>query len=672
MTPMPPLRSPSTTVKALSELGPRALILYGRYRLGLSSGYLRWRSPPYRDSAEDIEFRPLPFLSGSRREDLAAIVGEGMAGLLAEADEIANGRARLFGGEERPLVLEPAGPQEHWTRSALARASRDRRQSAPTSPEDVKLIWEAGRFGWALSLARAYRLTGDERHAQTFWRLVERFLDSNPPYFGPHWESAQEAAIRLISLVFAFQAFRESPESSGRRAAAIARAIGAHACRIPPTLVYARAQNNNHLLAEAAGLLTASAVLPGHPRAGNWRDLGWRWLGRGLQSQIAGDGGYIQQSANYHRLMLQIALWGAAVARSQGLELGTAPLERLAAATRWALSLLDPTSGRLPNLGPNDGGQLLPLASTPYNDHRPTLAAAALEFLGEFPFPPGPWDELGLWLGLQPGRPPVPSQGGTARPRSVLYNPDSASWAYLRIEEFASRPGHADLLHFDLWRGGLNLAQDAGTYLYNAPPPWDNSLARTGIHNTVTLDGQDQMTRAGRFLWLDWPHCGLLEETRAEEGRLRGCRAWHDGYRRLGAIHERRVEARPDGSWVVEDVLLPDGRAQSEVEHTTRLHWLLQDWPWTLEEEGGVYLLCLESPAGAIRLGLSIPDGESEARARLQLVRAGELISGEGPADPTQGWASLTYAQKHPALSFALLAEGRLPMRLRSEWRFED
>ena len=33
-----------------------------------------------------------------------------------------------------------------------------------------------------------------------------------------------------------------------------------------------------------------------------------------------------------------------------------------------------------------------------------------------------------------------------------------------------------DQLHLDLWWRGLNIAQDAGTYLYNADPPWDNPL----------------------------------------------------------------------------------------------------------------------------------------------------------------------------------------------------
>ena len=78
------------------------------------------------------------------------------------------------------------------------------------------------------------------------------------------------------------------------------------------------------------------------------------------------------------------------------------------------------------------------------------------------------------------------------------------SWALVRAGRYTRRPFQADQLHVDLWWHGLNLARDAGTYLYNGEPPWNNGLAGTAVHNTVMVDRRDQMRRAGRFLWLDW------------------------------------------------------------------------------------------------------------------------------------------------------------------------
>jgi hypothetical protein len=53
-------------------------------------------------------------------------------------------------------------------------------------------------------------------------------------------------------------------------------------------------------------------------------------------------------------------------------------------------------------------------------------------------------------------------------------------------------------------------------------------------------------------------------------------------------------------------------------------------------------------------------------------VRAGELIEGHGPVSPTWGWVSPTYGQKNPALSFAVIARGQLPLLLNTTWIFPD
>jgi hypothetical protein len=159
-------------------------------------------------------------------------------------------------------------------------------------------------------LGRAYHLTRDEKHAQAFWRNFERFDEGNPPYAGPHWMNGQEVAIRLMALVWCAQVFAPSAASSRRRRTRLARSIAEHAARIPPTLVYAR-QNNNHLVTEATALYLAGAALDHR----SWRELGWRWLNRALQRQISSRGEYIQHSTNYHRLMLQSALLADAVRR---------------------------------------------------------------------------------------------------------------------------------------------------------------------------------------------------------------------------------------------------------------------------------------------------------------------------------------------------------------------
>jgi hypothetical protein len=459
-----------------------------------------------------------------------------------------------------------------------------------------------------------------------------------------------------------------------------------HANRLPPTLAYSRSLNNNHLLSEAAGLYTAALMLPEHPSALSWKTIGWRWFNHGLKSQVASDGAYTQNSTNYHRLMLQLSLWVNILCVRHGQPLPESTLQKLAIATRWLLCLIDPQTGKVPNLGPNDGAYIFPLSTCPFHDYRPVLQAASLAFLGEQPFPSGSWDEMSYWLGIkgQETREKREIEQSTSNPLSPLHNnitphvlrsPSGTSWVYLRIARFNSRPGHADQLHIDLWWRGLNLAQDPGTYLYNGRPPWDNALSGTEAHNTITIDGQDQMTRAGRFLWLDWAQAQL--DVHSTEGGRVGDHivAQHDGYRHLGVIHQRSVTIR-DQRWIVEDLLLPASSRRSNRQHTCRLHWLLPDWPWEVEEgrSNAAFVIRLKSPLGWIYLSVrrTWENGLPSQSLNAQLVRAGELLCGSGMASPTRGWFSPNYSCKIPALSFSVNCTGYLPLGLVSEWKLPE
>ena len=677
---MPNFRRLSFTFKALRELGPRQLALYAWYQFGLRSGYYHWQTLEDNSQPSPInrQLFELP-----EPDALTSILGDQVPILFAEADEVLTGQVRLFGGQPVPLQLTVPEPLAHWTEYEPGRRSNE--------SSDIKFIWEPARFGWAYTLGRAYHLSGDDRYPEAFWDYTETFLDSNPPNLGPNWVSAQEVALRLIALSFAFQVFAKSSQSTRQRVTRLSTAIAAHATRIPPTLAYARAQNNNHLLVEAAGLYTAGLVLPDHPDSLRWRELGWRWFNHALQSQIDSDGAYIQQSTNYHRLMLQTALWVQGI----GKEFPAASSHSLAAATNWLLILIDPVSGHVPNLGPNDGAYILPLTTCPFADYRPVLQTASLAFLEQCFFPEGPWDEMAVWLRKK-------GQGTRDKGRlhspaplslipsvsSVLRYPHHSSWVYLRAVRFTSRPGHADQLHLDMWWRGLNIAQDPGTYLYNAPSPWDNALARTNVHNTVSVGERDQMTRAGRFLWLDWAQAELIAHERDQDGSFERLVARHDGYRHLGVIHQRAVSASVDGRWIIEDTLLPVADSRLKVRqtlfptnpsHRARLHWLLPDWPWEIKEEGrdSRIEIRLKSPSGWINILVKI-EGQWRGSASHNilsnsshsLVRAEELLSGTGPISPTWGWVSPTYGYKMPALSFSLEVKSPLPLSFITEWTF--
>ena len=659
-------------IRAVNELGFQPVALNALYRFGLATGHYRRlesREQRLANGQGGIGKRPLNklFTFPTPAELLAILGAEGKAELISQAEEIMAGKARLFGDEPVELTLTLPGKLEHWT--VYETGKSDLRLLTP----DVKFLWEPARFGWVFTLGRAYWLTGVERAAETFWNYFELFTDSNPAYLGLQWMSGQEVALRLMAFVWAGQAFAKAPASTAERLARLAESVAEHARRLPPTLVYARSQQNNHLLAEAAGLFTAGLALPDHPDALKWQKMGWEWLNRGLREQIDGYGEYSQHSTNYHRMMLQLVLWANALISSNDLNRYYRwPRQTNDAITRsihWLLALLDPDTGRTPNLGANDGGYIFPLVICSFSDYRPVLYAAARAFLN-YDLPHGPWDELSLWFDI-----PLVHKKYVQFPRYIgdqVYGKDS--WAYLRTAQFTTRPSHADQLHLDLWWRGLNIAQDAGTYTYNAEPPWDNGLTMARVHNTVTVNGRDQMDRAGRFLYLGWVNAyrqGGFEPDSAVLQRVRGrYRNPRQSYR-----HTRLVTVFSDGHWRIEDEIISLRWLHSLFPHPPsvfRLHWLLPDWEWQAEKQETLFEMRLKSPQGWVTLTLRERSQSDPHDSRITLFRAGEPVYGAVPAsaDPTRGWVSPTYGVKVPALSLALETSSADDVQFTSEYIF--
>ncbi len=627
--------------QAVQYLGGLAAARYALYQLGVRSGLYRLLTPAVQPhSGTGLISRPLSVFAGSPPNFPALLGPAEQKTLLEQAEDLLAGRFAIYGGGNVPLTLTPPPPLRHWSQAYPLPAS-----------QDIKDLWEPARFGWAFTLVRAYHLSADERFPAAFWQAFETFQAHNPPNLGPHWASAQEVALRLMAWVYAANALAASPHSTPARLQSLSGAIWDHTRRIPPTLLYARAQRNNHLLSETAGLYTAGLYLQQVP----WRVRGWAEFQKALLDQIAPDGTYGQHSVNYHRLMLQLALWMYALGTTNGESFSFECKERLAAAVRWLLAHVDPSSGQIPNLGHHDGALFLPLASSPIGDYRPTLQAAALAFLGAPAFPPGPWDELALRLGLSPSAPLLSAETFTSPAVHRLGTPQD--WALLRAVHFSVRPAHADQLHVDLWHQGQNIALDAGTYRYNTPPPWQNALASAAVHNTLTLNGLEPMRRAGRFLWLEWDQAQILPTTSPDT-----LTAERSAYRALGLRHRRTLQRTPIG-WHIRDELIPLPAASINPVQAV-VHWLLPDLPYTLGENE----LTLSLPHGSLKIHFWAEDMRSPQPLQLRLIRAGEVLNGSSGSFPNHGWVSPTYAHKLPALSLLLELSILPPLIIHTEF----
>jgi len=650
------LQQISKAFQSIFELGFEKVSLFGLYQLGLKTGYFNITTPIHHEDMSNTGFRrtstnipssfPIPPVQKIRQFMIQS--GEQQK-CLEEAQTILSGKFHRYGGTLEPIELFNPSPGVHWSKI---------RDNLPD--RDIKDTWEPARFGWVFTLARAYVLTSEEQYPQTFMRYFREFSSQNPPNSGAHWASAQEVALRIIAFVFAWQMFQNCPCFDDAFVNLLSQSIADHAQRIPPTLIYARSQNNNHLISEAVGLYTAGVFLHTHPEAKKWKRLGSHWFHRALQMQIAPSGVYIQHSMNYHRLMLQLSLWFFSITNAMEDGFQDVSLNLLRKASQWMIDQIDPISGNAPNLGHNDGSNLFPFSPLDQSDYRPIAQAASRAFYGKPCYEPGIWDELSLWLGLDN----IQENHDTVKENitQVLKLGTPQSWATLRAVQFVDRPAHADQLHVDLWYRGCNMAREAGTYRYTAPAPWQNALAGTTVHNTVSVNQADQMQRAGRFLWLKWAQAHVLSRSENEI-----C-AQHNGYAKIGVIHQRTLNYVDDQNWSIIDSILSSDRSIQKT--TATIQWLLPDLPWELNQN----TLILHHAEFDCHLSLQIDNFNAAISAAPihQLVRAGDVLYGQGPAQEISGWFSGTYGKKEPALSFSMTLQTRPPFQLISKWYFID
>ena len=585
----------------------------------------------------------------------SVLFGSGRAALLKRAEAILTGEFQLFfrhpvtAGFPPDWLVNPAigsssrpGPNLHWSKVSMR----------GDGYRDLKFVWELSRFGWAFSLARAFALTADERYAEGFWFLWEHWLVANPPNATAQWKCGQECALRMIAVAFALQILAPARASTPERFVKTLGAVAVHADRIASAGWYARLQSNNHSMSEGVGVYTIGAWFPQLTKAGEWRDYGWHELENEALRLIRPDGTFVQKSHNYHRLMMHDYLWAMSVGDFAGDVFSSQVQERLRAATNYLTAVVDPVSGGCPNFGNNDGALILPLEEATYDDFRPVAAAAWQRLHGARLWSvPGPWDETLFWLHGSQDLGQVGDRQKKAEvqdfPVGGLYlTRQTESWTLLHAEHYRDRPAQADQLHLDLWWRGQNICRDPGTFLYygeHADFAW---FSGTAMHNTVTIDGLDQMEAGPRFLWTSRAQARVV----ARESGV-GIIAEHDGYGRLPGpmLHRRGVMVLGEDAWLVWDEVMGLG------EHELCLHWLLGDYPVEQLGDHGLKLDILEED---YFVWTGVHDGKVAEPSPLRLQRGESGLA-------ARGWESRFYGEKQPAISATVrklvnLSPGRL------------
>lgn len=561
--------------------------------------------------------------------------------LLLDADRICAGHVVLF-AERRFDVGVPTA----WNRDPETGVTGPLLYAgdiAITNREqvgDIKHVWELNRHLHLVRLAQAWVVSRDVRWLHALEQQLRSWLEQCPPLTGPNWTSSLELGIRLVnwSLLWQLVGGEASPlfagESGQKLRADWLGSIHAH-CRTIARHLSRHSSANNHLIGELTGLYVGAATWPCWKESSEWLAQARRELEREAQLQFSRDGVNREQAFAYHIFSSEFLFVAGLLGQAIGQPFPRPYWASLQRALRFLRSVRD-RGGHLPAVGDADDGCVFRLDASGMD------RAAQLLALGDTVFGPAPDTHPGVrWLlhalpGTRPDCDPHEVDTGWAFPdggyflfgnhfgeeQEIKGLLDCGPLGYLGI----AAHGHADALALTLSVAGEECLIDPGTYSYWQEQKWRDYFRGTSAHNTVRIDGQDQSTSGGRFMWLRkaQAHIDRMPSS-PHEFDFRGS---HDGYTRLADPVRHMRSVRFDGAsntLTVRDEV--SARKQHKVEQF-----------WHFAPELDVRLTSQGLSVRGKRFVLQMQ--ASGADLQLELVRGAE--------NPPLGWCSRTYESKRP------------------------
>lgn len=508
---------------------------------------------------------------------------------LAVADAARAGRF-THAGVTLELGLEP-----DWVGGGLA------------DDEEWRIEWVKLYEG--LDLAHAFAVTGERSYLDAWQDLVAAY-DRQVPV---GTEPSEVSARRIQNWLYAWQRFRAAPHYPGLRPgleAALAQRLRADAEHLAAHLTKER----NHRTLELYTLLLVAVAGGDRHQARRVLDL----LAENAASDIWADGVHRECSADYHCLVLRSLLGAIGIATDEWL---TVPSGLMAAAHRAcdvALHLQRP-DGITPALSDGDEGHYAELLE---------LGAELLER------PDLRWAASGGRAGTPPSERNVTFPiGGYVIQRSGW---GDGTRPY-RNERFAvidigplgdGGHGHYDQLAVELYAAGHPLVVDPGRYTYAEDAEgWRHRFKGTAAHNTVTVDGLDQVPYRRSKPKGPQPVARLvtrLSSTGLDVVVGEATSPCHD------ATHTRTVALVDGDHWLVHD------RLRAPTAHRYQARWHLPAAAWQATE-------------------LSCTDGHWLVRSPTAWL---EIPCHCGTVELEDGWVSPRYGVKHPAPVVVITASG--------------
>ena len=550
-------------IQLIKSMGLRYTLYRGIHELEKRLGFLRKRHPKNPHFRQLIELEHWKSFSSlfviSERDSLGVskIQDEKLAN---DAKRILNGELRFFYSEWKFLgknydwITNPDSGFRydislHWSQISDLNLKNG----------DIKYVWEKSRFSYLLTIMR-YDYHFDEDHSDFVFSEIESWIDANPINQGPNWRCSQEISLRIFNWCFALNFYKDSGALDDSRWDKIQHVIFWSLHHVYHHIDFSRiAVRNNHAITETLLLALSELLFPFIPETKKWSKDGRKWFEEEIAYQIYEDGTFLQFSMNYHRVVIQLLSLAVSLTEKHGKPFKEVVYDRAYKSLNFLFQCLQKENGRLPNQGSNDGALFFPLSNADFRDYRPQLNTLHFLLTGDDLFDDENAIEDRWWMS---------EKRANTFQYAVLQTRDCSSFpfggyytfrhdntfTFIRCGAFKDRPNQCDNLHIDIWVDGENVLWDTGSYKYNTDPETIMYFRGCEGHNTLSVAGQNQMLKGGRFLWYYWVReavASLKESSKAItfEGKIEAFR-----HIKEGIYHLRNVRKERDRNvWLVED-----------------------------------------------------------------------------------------------------------------------
>jgi hypothetical protein len=580
-------------------------------------------------------------------------------------DQIIGGRIGFFG--HQPLNF---GQPVHWHRDpargivAPLQFGKTLDYRDDSRVGDIKLLWELGRHQYLIPLAVAYAVTGNAEYRRGLIEQIESWINENPFGLGIHWCSSLEASLRLISwaLIHSLLTLRDGKDgffSSVADRRKLGDAIYQQAWFIRHH-VSRYSSANNHLIGELTGLWVACNVFELGPEGRNWGTFAQQELEREAIRQVHDDGVDKEQAIYYHLWVLEYLFVAWLIGKRATAPFSSEFENRIVAMAKF-LRDIAPANGDPPQIGDSDNGFV-----TRFDPHWPddpyseVVTAIGHVFSREELLPlSGAPCQKAFWYGMIAGTLPNPKGIGIRIAAHNAYPKKYHAGGYailgsdtvhivLKAGPFGypsiAAHAHADALSIVLALDDEWWLVDPGTYAYHSEKSWRDYFRGTSAHNTITIDGTNQATIGGAFLWLTHT-IGTITASGVTPDGNQWVEAEHDGYISRRVLHQRRIEYRPG-----ENRIIVTDSVTGEGQHELAAHFHFMP----------TIVISSDTNNG----GWMIRKSGSKRSLGIEVDPAWHWENARGAEQPPLGWYSSALGQKVPANTLRGRWMGKLPVSL--------